>query len=99
MNVKNVDTLEYFQSMSDEPLKKCPECNGKVKRLISAGLGIIFKGSGFYVTDNKGKSKVIESNSTKETKKTDSKDDKSNTKKTGDNKNNSAGKTKEPVKI
>ncbi len=46
-------SFEYFQSMSDEPLKKCPECNGKVRRLIGGGLGVIFKGSGFYVTDNK----------------------------------------------
>lgn len=46
-------TFEYFQSMNDDPLEKCPECGGKVKRLIGGGLGIIFKGSGFYVTDNK----------------------------------------------
>ncbi len=46
-------SFEYFQSMSDEPLKTCPECRGKVRRLIGGGLGVIFKGSGFYVTDNK----------------------------------------------
>ena len=45
--------FEIFQSMSDEPLKECPECGGEVKRLVGGGLGIIFKGSGFYVTDNK----------------------------------------------
>jgi putative FmdB family regulatory protein len=43
--------FEEFQKMSDEPVKRCPKCNGKVKRLISAGSGIIFKGSGFYATD------------------------------------------------
>jgi putative FmdB family regulatory protein len=48
-------TFEYFQSMSDKPLSICQECNGSLKRLIGGGLGIIFKGSGFYVTDNKGK--------------------------------------------
>ena len=48
-------TFEYFQSMSDEPLAVCQECQGPLKRLIGGGLGIIFKGSGFYVTDNKGK--------------------------------------------
>ena len=48
-------TFEYFQSMSDEPLTVCQECNGSLKRLIGGGLGIIFKGSGFYVTDNKSK--------------------------------------------
>ncbi|MDD5431833.1 MAG: zinc ribbon domain-containing protein [Candidatus Omnitrophica bacterium] len=45
--------FEKFQKMSDEPLKKCPECNKKVKRLIGSGAGIIFKGSGFYATDYK----------------------------------------------
>ncbi len=45
--------FERFQSMTDEPVKTCPECGGKVKRLIGAGAGIIFKGSGFYETDYK----------------------------------------------
>lgn len=44
-------TFEAFQSISAEPLKKCPECKGKVNRLISAGGGVLFKGSGFYQTD------------------------------------------------
>jgi len=39
--------------MSDEPLTICPKCKGKVRRLIGGGLGVIFKGNGFYVTDNK----------------------------------------------
>ena len=37
--------------MNDEPLKRCPECRCKVKRLFGTGAGIIFKGSGFYETD------------------------------------------------
>ena len=37
--------------MTDEPLKRCPECRSKVKRLLGTGAGIIFKGSGFYQTD------------------------------------------------
>ncbi|MDD5613909.1 MAG: zinc ribbon domain-containing protein, partial [Candidatus Omnitrophica bacterium] len=45
--------FERFQSMSDKPVAKCPECSGKVKRLIGKGSGIIFKGSGFYATDHK----------------------------------------------
>ena len=45
--------FEAFQSMTDKPLKKCPECSGPVKRLISPGAGLIFKGSGFYITDYK----------------------------------------------
>lgn len=45
--------FEYFQSMSDEPLNKCPECGGSVRRLVSGGSGLIFKGTGFYLTDYK----------------------------------------------
>ncbi len=37
--------------MADEPRKRCPECRGKVQRLISGGAGLLFKGSGFYTTD------------------------------------------------
>jgi putative FmdB family regulatory protein len=48
--------FELFQPMSAEPIEVCPECNGKVKRLIGAGSGPIFKGSGFYQTDYKNKS-------------------------------------------
>ena len=45
--------FEAFQSIMDEALKDCPECKGRVKRLISTGAGIIFKGNGFYQTDYK----------------------------------------------
>ena len=48
--------FEIFQSMADKRLEKCPKCGGKVKRLISGGAGVIFKGSGFYETDYKKKS-------------------------------------------
>lgn len=47
------DDFEAFQQMSDAPLKVCPKCKGKVKRLIGTGSGLIFKGSGFYATDYK----------------------------------------------
>ena len=45
--------FEIFQSMKDDPIEKCSKCGGKVKKLIGAGAGIIFKGSGFYVNDYK----------------------------------------------
>ncbi len=46
--------FEYFQPMSAEHLKECLcEKKGSVSRMISGGSGIIFKGSGFYVTDYK----------------------------------------------
>jgi putative FmdB family regulatory protein len=48
--------FEQFQSMRDEPLKKCPKCKkAGVKRLVGAGAGLIFKGTGFYITDYKNK--------------------------------------------
>lgn len=45
--------FEAFQSMNDKPLTKCPDkaCKGRVKRLLGTGAGLIFKGSGFYITD------------------------------------------------
>jgi putative FmdB family regulatory protein len=49
--------FERFQSMKDDPVKRCPECRRlKVKRLFGTGAGIIFKGSGFYETDYRSKS-------------------------------------------
>ena len=43
--------FEQFQSMTAEPIKTCPVCKGRVRRLIGAGAGFLFKGSGFYQTD------------------------------------------------
>ena len=52
-------SMELFQSITDAKLKKCPKCQKpKLHRLIGGGSGIIFKGSGFYETDYKGKSSV-----------------------------------------
>ncbi len=48
--------FEAFHSMTAKSLKKCPECGGKVTRLLGSGSGIIFKGSGFYHTDYKNPS-------------------------------------------
>lgn len=49
--------FDEFQSMSDEPLKKCPKCGKKkLRRLFGAGAAVIFKGSGFYQTDYRSES-------------------------------------------
>jgi putative FmdB family regulatory protein len=45
--------FEEFQSIASEPLHVCPKCGGIVERKISGGTGLIFKGSGFYITDYK----------------------------------------------
>jgi putative FmdB family regulatory protein len=44
-------SFEKFQSMTDRPVKTCPECGGDVFRVIGTGSGLLFKGSGFYETD------------------------------------------------
>ena len=43
------------QSMLDKPLRKCPKCGGKLDKLLPQKLSLIFKGSGFYITDYKNK--------------------------------------------
>lgn len=48
--------FEEFQSIVSKPIEICPRCGGPVQRLISGGAGLIFKGSGFYLTDYKRRS-------------------------------------------
>ena len=65
--------FEQFQPMKDDPLKECPECGKKrLKRKVGGGAGLIFKGTGFYITDYKkksgGETKTSESKSGGETK-------------------------------
>ncbi|TMQ73450.1 MAG: zinc ribbon domain-containing protein [Candidatus Eisenbacteria bacterium] len=43
--------FELFHGIKDDSIKRCPKCKGRAVRLISAGAGILFKGSGFYITD------------------------------------------------
>ena len=43
--------FEKFQRMSDEPGAECPVCGGASERKLSGGAGLLFKGSGFYITD------------------------------------------------
>ena len=71
--------FERFQNMTDEPIKECPKCNGQVKRLIGAGAGVIFKGSGFYVTDYRSESYKSAAEKEKKAEK-DTKSDKTNSK-------------------
>jgi putative FmdB family regulatory protein len=43
--------FERVQKMNDRPVTKCPVCGAKASRMISGGQGLIFKGTGFYITD------------------------------------------------
>jgi len=70
--------LELFQSMSESPKRKCPECGKlKLQRQIGMGAGIVFKGSGFYETDYRSdsykKSAEAEKKAGSESKASDSK--------------------------
>ena len=67
--------FEKFQGITAPPLEECPECSGKVKRLIGAGAGLIFKGSGFYITDYR--SEGYKESEKKDKKTTSEKSDKS----------------------
>jgi putative FmdB family regulatory protein len=46
--------LEAVQKFSDEPLRTCPECSGRLRKVFNA-VGVVFKGSGFYATDSRTK--------------------------------------------
>jgi len=53
-------TFEEFQSIMAAPIEKCLVCGAHVRRLIGRGVGIIFKGSGFYQTDYRSYKKQAE---------------------------------------
>lgn len=45
--------FEVFQTMSEGPIRRCPECGGTARRLIGTGGAVVFKGRGFYATDGR----------------------------------------------
>jgi len=53
--------FETRQRMTDDPLTECPQCEGKIRRVVNS-VGVVFKGKGFYVTDNRGKKSQAPSN-------------------------------------
>ena len=76
--------FSYFQKMSESPIPSCEKCGGKIKRLITGSTGLIFKGSGFYLTDYKDKKKSTDDipNSTTSKSKNSEQDKKIKTKNT-----------------
>lgn len=75
-------TFEIKQSINDDPLKKCPDTGQKVKRVISGGGGVVYKGDGWYVTDYKDSDRKEKAKAEKKTSKKEPKaDKKSDTKK------------------
>jgi putative FmdB family regulatory protein len=47
--------FEVFHGIKDEAPKRCPKCRGRAQRVPASGVGVLFKGSGFYVTDYRSK--------------------------------------------
>lgn len=92
------DSFEFFQKMTDAPIENCPNCGGKLKRMIGTGMTPIFKGSGFYETDYKknsakGNGNNRKSNDNSDTSKTKSSDKKS----TDSNSSQKKDSTKKPA--
>jgi putative FmdB family regulatory protein len=56
--------LEAVQKFTDDPLTQCPQCTGLLRKVFSA-VGVVFKGSGFYRTDSRGKSSASEGGDSK----------------------------------
>jgi putative FmdB family regulatory protein len=48
--------FELFHSIKDDTVKHCPQCDAPAERVPSGGAGLLFKGSGFYITDYRSKS-------------------------------------------
>lgn len=67
------NVFEIFHGINEAPGINCPECGNKAKKHISLNTGLIFKGSGFYITDYKKSSNPENSTTKKETKSEDSK--------------------------
>jgi len=80
--------FETVQSMKDEPLKTCPTCGGELRRVLHAA-GLVFKGSGFYATDNRAKPK--ESTSASDGKKDGDSGSESGKKESGSKEGSSSG--------
>lgn len=81
--------VEKMQKISDEPLKTCEVCGGKLEKQWSLS-GFQFKGAGWYVTDYSNKLKDTSADNTKKTEKTEKSDDAVKSEKSDDSKKNSA---------
>ena len=64
--------FEQVQSFSDDTLTVCPECEGRLRKVFNA-VGVVFKGSGFYRTDSRGKSSSVEAGSSSSDSKSETK--------------------------
>ncbi len=87
--------FDRFQSITEDPIQECPECSGRTKRLIGAGAGLIFKGSGFYITDYRSEGYKESAKKDKDSSSSsDGADSKSGDSKGGDSKSSDSKSTK-----
>jgi putative FmdB family regulatory protein len=87
--------FDRFQSITEDPIQECPECSGRTKRLIGAGAGLIFKGSGFYITDYRSEGYKESAKKDKDSSSSsDGADSKSGDSKSGDSKSSDSKSTK-----
>jgi putative FmdB family regulatory protein len=63
--------FDQVQSFTDDTLTECPECDGRLRKVFNA-VGVVFKGSGFYRTDSRGKTSASETGSSSSESKSDS---------------------------
>jgi putative FmdB family regulatory protein len=70
---ENDHEFQVRQRMLDDPLTECPVCGGPVRRVVSS-VGVVFKGSGFYVTDNRSNKVNGKGSKPKSTDSTDTKE-------------------------
>jgi putative FmdB family regulatory protein len=94
----NGHQFEQLQRMSEEPLKVCPQCGAPAERQLSAGAGLLFKGSGFYITDYRSDSykKAAEADTGKPKETSGSKDSGSKDSGSSDTGSSSSSKTGTP---
>ena len=86
--------FDRFQSITEDPLQECPECSGQTKRLIGAGAGLIFKGSGFYITDYRSEGYKESAKKDKDSSSSGDGDSKSSDSKSGDSKSSDSKSSK-----
>ena len=86
--------FDRFQRITEDPIQECPECSGQTKRLIGAGAGLIFKGSGFYITDYRSEGYKERAKKDKESSSSSSGDSKSGDNKSSDSKSSDSKSSK-----
>ena len=86
--------FDRFQGITEDPIQECPECSGQTKRLIGAGAGLIFKGSGFYITDYRSEGYKESAKKDKDSSSSGDGDSKSGDSKSGDSKSSDSKSSK-----